>query len=211
MQQTSSALFPIGKIVSSNSHIDYVCQVYGAGETPQQPRPADYAIGTFARIEIDNPGAGPSTPAALVGIVYNTLLVNPAFGTLGPRLSQRADLEVFSPDYLAETATLVGLVAVGWQDDAGSYFQGVPVVAATVNGEVTHLGDDERVAFHRGAGGAAPCLHYAPTLLALQNPIVLPLLLRIVDDLAPAFPQHQRTLHLLRSNLIWRRSVESVR
>lgn len=207
---TQSPGSPIGKIVKSNSHIDYVCQVYGAGETPRPPLPADYAIGTFTRIEIDSPGAASSTPTALIGIIYNTLLVNPDFGTLGPRLSQRTDLEVFSPDYLAETATLVGLAAVGWQDAAGAFFQGVPAVAATVNGEVTRLSESERLAFHRGAGDA-PRLHYAPTLLALQNPVIVPLLLRIVDDLAPAFPQHQRALHLLHSNLLWRNSVEGVR
>ena len=114
----------IGKIVKSNSHTDYVCQIYAPGEIKPLPEPADYAFGTFVAIRLAE-DAGSSVPA-LVGIVYNTLLVNPDYGNLGPRLSERPDLEVFAPDYLSETATLVGILAVGWLDGQGVAHQGVP-------------------------------------------------------------------------------------
>ncbi len=100
----------IGKIVKSNTHVDYVCQVYGRGESPVPPQPADYQFGAFVGIELEEEGG------QLVGVIYNTLLLNPDFGTLGPRLSPRQELEVFTPDYLAETATLVGVFALGWID-----------------------------------------------------------------------------------------------
>jgi len=181
--------------------------VYGENEVPAPPQPANYSLGTFVRIAEDSGSTGEN---ALVGIVYNTMLVNPDFGTLGPRLSQRSDIEVFSPDYLSETATLLGLVAVGWRDASGRWNQGPPLQAAMINGEVVALDDREFVHFHTDAAGR-PALTYAPTLLAMQSPAILPLLLHIVDRLLPYFPAHGRTLGVLRNNLAWRRVVEPAR
>jgi hypothetical protein len=93
----------IGKIVKSNSHVDYVCQVFGPGEVDVVPAPTEYTFGTFVAVDLDE-GAG-----SLVGIIYNTLLTNPEYGSFGPRLSPRSEVEIFSPDYLAETATLLGV------------------------------------------------------------------------------------------------------
>ena len=42
----------IGKIVKSDSHISYVCQIHGPREVETQPVPADYAFGRFVLIAI---------------------------------------------------------------------------------------------------------------------------------------------------------------
>ena len=42
----------IGKIVKSDSHINYVCQIYGPREVEAQPGPADYAFGRFVRVAV---------------------------------------------------------------------------------------------------------------------------------------------------------------
>ena len=99
----------IGKIVKSNTHVDYVCRVYNAGEVHPLPEPSEYSFGTFVSIQLEENGA---PGGELIGVIYNTLLLNPDFGNLGPRLSPRQDTEIFSPDYLSETATLVGIIAV---------------------------------------------------------------------------------------------------
>ena len=125
---------PIGKIVKSNTHIDYVCQVYNIGETPQPPQSSDYSFGAFVAIQMDT-----IPDERLIGVIYNTLLMNPDFGNLGPRLSPRQELEIFSPDYLAETATLVGIIALGWQAADGTFQQGVPALSAMVNNSVQRL------------------------------------------------------------------------
>lgn len=195
---------PIGKIVKSNTHIDYVCQVYSLGEVQQCPEPGDYCFGAFVAIELDD---GVPQGNRLVGVIYNTLLMNPDFGSLGPRLSPRQDLEIFTPDYLAETATLVGLIAVGWIDDRGVCRQGVPPQAATVNNRVVRLDDDGLAAFHRDAAGKL-ALHYAPLLLSQQNPLVLPLLIHIVDRLIALCPADRGQLNLMRNNLAWRSIVQ---
>lgn len=203
----------IGKIVKSNTHIDYVCQVYCRGESDPLPESSDYCLGTFVRITLEAvapfgaPPAGHSHPRSIVGVIYNTLLLNPDFGSLGPRLSQRSDLEVFSPDYISETATLVGVITVGWQDADGCYRQGVPQLAASVNTVVERLGDGDLLAFHRDAGGRL-CLHYVPVLLATQSPIVPPLLLNIVDRLRLLFPEQERHLTVMRNNLAWKSIIQ---
>lgn len=87
---------PVGKIIKSNSHIDYICQIYGPGEVEAPPTSADHAFGTFVRIPLDG------TANDLVGLIYDTQLFNPDFGSLGPCLSPTPDLAAFFPDYLAE-------------------------------------------------------------------------------------------------------------
>src|SRR5262249_38485195 len=125
----------IGKIVRSESHVRYTCQVYGPGEVAVPPAPADFAFGSFVRIPLRASAARPSStllaapPSAdvvafslpsttpklrdaqarlsAIGLIYDTILVNPAFGALGPRLSNDEQVEIFSPDYLSERAVLV--------------------------------------------------------------------------------------------------------
>ena len=196
----------IGKIVKSNTHIDYVCQVYGRGEAKVLPQPGDYTFGAFVAIQLEEAGA----PAQrLVGIIYTTILMNPEFGALGPRLSPPAELEIFTPDYMAETATLVGIITVGWQGPEGCR-QGVPVLAATVNNSVYRLSDGEVRAFHQDAHGRL-CLRYAPLLMGMNNPLVAQLLINVVDRLHVLFPTEQRQLSVMRNNLAWKSIVEPAR
>jgi hypothetical protein len=130
--------------------------------------------------------------------------MNPEFGNLGPRLSPPADLEVFSPDYLREQATLVGIVAVGQVTPAGVH-QGVPLLAATVGAEVETMAADEVRAFHRSDNGLS--LAYAPLLLAQGDPLIPHLLLNVVNRLGDLFPDQKRQLAVLRGNLAWKTSV----
>src|SRR3954465_6084408 len=139
----------IGKVVKSNTHVDYVCQVYNTNEMALCPQPADYCFGGFVSIQLDPAAGAPTGGGQLIGVIYNTLLMNPDFGNLGPRLSPRDDLAVFTPDYLAETATLVGILALGWIDADGGCHQGVPSLAATVNNPVYCLVDEGLRTFHQ--------------------------------------------------------------
>ncbi|GAB4530760.1 MAG: hypothetical protein Kow0063_09230 [Anaerolineae bacterium] len=201
----------VGKIVKSNTHVDYVCQVYGPGEiADQSPSPHDYAFGTFVRVELSADSAqGVAGDSYLVGLIYSTILMNPEFGNLGPRLSSPADLEVFSPDYLREQATLVGVAAVGQVTPAGRH-QGVPRLAATVGAEVITLTAEEVRAFHTPLAGDGPALAYAPLLLAQGDPLIPHLLLDVIKRLEDLFPDQTRQLAVLRSNLAWKTAVAPV-
>ncbi|MBN1955308.1 MAG: hypothetical protein JW900_09695 [Anaerolineae bacterium] len=192
----------IGKLVKSNSHVDYVCQVYGPGEVEKPPAPAAYALGAFVRVPLEGGGN-------LVGLVHDTVLLNPDFGSLGPRLSPAPDLAVFSPDYLAEQATLVGIIAVGMIDPGGAVTQGLPPLAAQIDSLVERMDDDAVRAFHRAPDGGVR-LEYAPLLLALGGPLARHLLLRLVDRLAALFPDQAAPLAVLRGELAWQAVVGPV-
>jgi len=198
----------IGTIVKSNSQVDYVCRVYGAGEVASPPRPEDHAFGTFVRASLAAGGG------CLVGLVCDTVLVNPEFGRLGPvlrpaegpLLSPLAGMENFSPDYLDERAVLVALVAVGQVTAGGEARQGIPLPAATLGAVVEKMPDEEVRSFHSSPSGGL-LLAYAPRLLASGEPLMLPLLLRVVDHLAGMFPGQSRQLAVLRGNLAWKTAV----
>jgi hypothetical protein len=187
----------LGRIVHSNSHVDYVCQVAQRAETPEAPRPEDYAFGTLVAI------AG--TAGAIVGIIYDTRLLNPEFGNLGPRLSPRDELVIFSPDYLTETATLVGILAIGVL--AGNHAtQGVPGVAAEIGSAVRTLSEAEIIAFHRPDGRLA--LAYLPSLLSLAaGPTAAALVQRVLAMLERLLPEERQRLQVLASAVSWRAAV----
>ena len=194
----------IGKIVKSNTHIDYICQIYGANEQIYTPEPSDYSFGTFVSIRLENTNGGVER---LIGVIYNTLLVNPDFGNLGPRLSPRSELEVFAPDYIAETATLVGIIMLGWCDTTGYYYQGIPALAAAINSTVHCLDEQELYNFHCDDDDQ-PCLRYMPILLAQRDPLVPQLLMTLIDRLSSLFPNSVRQLRVMRNNLAWKSIVQ---
>jgi hypothetical protein len=196
----------IGKVVKSNTHVDYICQIWNNGESDLIPQPTDYTFGTLVGIELEAT-TGEVTVDRLIGVIYTTLLLNPDFGNLGPRLSPRPELEIFTPDYLSETATLVGIITLGWRDTAGNYHQGVPALAATVNNFVHRLDETEFQAFHCGER-QQPCLRYAPILLGQNNPLVPQLLIAMIDRLNQLFPDHRRQLAVMRNNLAWKSIVQ---
>jgi len=188
----------LGKIIKSNSHTDYICQVFGPGEVDVPPTPADYALTTFVRIPLGG-AAGD-----MVGLVYDTVLVNPNFGNLGPRLSPAPDLAVFSPDYLAEKVTLVGITAIGTLAPDGCAIHGIPPLAAQIDTLVGRMDDDSIRRFHSPAGESQPVrMGYAPLLLTLGSPLVRHLLLNVVDRLMILFPDQVAQLSVLRGELAW--------
>ncbi len=199
----------IGKLIKSNTHVDYLCQIYGSREVDRPPAPPDYALGSFVRVplngEVDLSGPG-SASGELIGVIYDTVLHNPEFGNLGPRLSSEPDLQVFTPDYLAEKVTLVGITTVGMRAPDGTVTHGIPALAAQIDAEVTRLGDEAVRGFHRAPGGGVR-LEYAPMLIAQGSPLARHLLLRIVDYLGTLFPREAAHLSVLRAELAWQTMI----
>lgn len=194
----------IGKIVHSTSHIDYACQIYGLDERDPHPSPEDYAFGSFVSVQV----VGSRTAIThLVAVIYNTQLMNPDFGVLGPRLNSPEEAPIFTPDFMQETVTLIGLMALGWRDQDGHYYQGIPPITAKVNDGVTCLSAEEIERFHQGPQNS-PSLSYVPILLNQNHPLVPQLLTRIVDQLNEHFPFHQNQLNILRNNLAWKSIVQ---
>lgn len=192
----------LGKIVKSNAHTDYVCQVYGRKEVPDSelPQGENYAFGTFVKIELESPGD------YLVGLVYDTVLLNPEFGRLGPRLSPQAELAIFTPDYLNERAVLLGIVAVGSMS-LDEVTQRVPRLAANSDALVYQMDDGDIQHFHNGDGRLN--LTYLPTLIQQQadNPLVYHLARVVLDELKALLPEHRPMLDVLADDLLWRTQI----
>ena len=143
----------LAKIVKSNSHIDYVGRVIDALEVENPPCAADYGFGQFVSLPVDE-------GQDVIGVVYNTQLLNPDYGNFGPRLSPVSELSVFSPDFINEQGILIGILLLGWRDKlAKTNHHGVPRRVIPVNQEVFRLDEAEVLEFHRDKNSCIQ-LHY---------------------------------------------------
>jgi len=190
----------IGKLIKSNAHTDYVCQVYSPNEVETPPSPADYSFGTFVRMALE---AGHGD---LVGVIYDTYLHNPDFGNLGPRLSPTPDLEVFSPDYLAEKVTLVWIMVIGFLNQDSIPTHGVPPLSAQIDTLVERMDDEAVKCFHNQEPDGVR-MGYAPLLLSQNNHIAHHLVLQILNRLSRLFPEHETKLSVLRHELNWQSHI----
>lgn len=227
----------IGKIVGSESHVRYTCQIFGPGEVAAPPDPSAYAFGGFVRLPLrtalaaadvaalePRPTAAmrsdalmpaPAHPLWAVGLIYDTKLVNPAFGTLGPRLSNDEQLAVFSPDYLAERAVLVSILALGTMSGEGAptgrVTHGVPALAPDLGAVVEPLTEARVRAFHTFADTpqSRPYLHlgYLPHTVAQDHPLLPLAMLRTVEWLEALLPENASLLAIVKRNLAWRLKV----
>lgn len=186
----------IGKLIKSHAHTEYVCQIYGPHEVEIPPAPADYAFGSFVRLPL---GGG---NGALVGVIHDTQLYNPDFGNLGPRLSPESDLKIFSPDYLVEKVTLVGIMAVGMLDKNDVPTHGIPPLSVQIDTLVERMDDEAVKHFHaQNPGGVR--LGYAPLLLGQDSFLSRHLLLQIIKHLNGLFPELESKLSVLHRELSW--------
>src|SRR5579883_1222088 len=227
----------IGKIVKSDSHINYVCQVYGPHEVEVEPEPGDYAFGRFVRVatrsaQIDDPestldlalGRRQEPVTYAVGVIYDTILLNPAFGSLGPRLSNETQVELFSPDYISEKAVLIYVMVLGMmeqrmlqpgQTEILSVMHGVPLLSLELGSEIETMDDEEVRAFHYFSDTHAPerksYLHmgYLPHIIAQRNSLLPMVTLQIIDQLERLFPENLSLLSIVKRNFAWRLKVET--
>ena len=189
----------IGTIVKSNSHISYLCRIYGRLETGDVPEAHQYAFGTFVTLA---PGGNGSH---LVGVVRDTILLNPDYGNLGPRLSSDDDLAVFSPDYLNEKGVLVDILILG-SIEGERAIHGVPLLAAQIGTLVETMPEPDVVSFHRDTRDRF-VMAYLPALMAHSDPIVAGLLIGILARLESSFPDQRQVIGVLKNNLAWRARV----
>jgi len=227
----------IGKIVKSDSHINYVCQIYGPREVEIEPSPADYAFGRFVRIAVraeqsDDPhsdlnlalGISYEPKTYAVGVIYDTILLNPAFGSLGPRLSNETQVELFSPDYISEKAVLIYVMVLGMMElrmnpngeaELLSIMHGVPLLSLELGSEIEIMTDDEVCAFHvfsdQQDADQREYLHmgYLPHIIAQRNSLLPMVTLRIIDQLERLFPENIPLLSIVKRNFAWRLKVET--
>ena len=192
----------IAKIVKSNSHVDYVARVFDTLETAAPPAVSDYRFGQFVSIA--------NNDREVIGVIYNSQLLNPDYGNYGPRLATPSERNaVFSPDYLNEQGVLIGLLLVGWHDAQG-YRQGLAREVLPVNAAVETLDDERLRAFHHPNGALE--LSYYPHVTTHAGFFAFALLNEIADQLERLTDQpNQARLQVLRKSLQWQQTMGTMR
>ena len=160
----------------------------------------------------------------VVGVIYDTTLLNPTFGMLGPRLFNEAQVALFSPDYLSEKAMLVHLIMLGMMQlhrvssdtRKACIVHGVPPLSLELGSSVETMTDEDVQLFHlfsdqEDAENQSEYLHmgYLPHMIAQQNSLLPMVILRMIDQLERLFPQHFLLLSILKRNFAWRLKVET--
>ena len=190
----------LAKIVKSNSHVDYVGRVVDQLDAGSPPAPSDYGFAQFVSIPLED-------GSEVIGVIYNSQLINPEYGNFGPRLSSAADNSVLSPDYLNEQGLLLGILLLGWRDSRKSHHQLVPRRVSPVNQDVYRLADEDIQGFHLDAEGHLR-LHYYSQIITHAGPFSASLIEAIIEQLEPVCqPEERQRLCVLKQALVWQRTV----
>ena len=204
----------IAKIVKSNSHVDYVARVVDELDADEPPSPEDYGFAQFVAVPV-------AENEEVVGVVYDSQLANPDYGSFGPRLSSDAELKVLSPDVLNERGVLLGILLVGQRERAAkagggkgsgwSARQGVPRRVVPVGQDVRRMSDEEVAGFHRAEDGSVR-LHYFSQAVAHAGPFAAPLVESVIEQLETACtPAERQRLCVLKKSLVWQRTLGGMR
>ncbi len=192
----------IAKIVSSNSHVDYIARVIDEFDVENPPAAEDHGFAQFVSL--------PMGSSEMIGVIYDSKLINPEYANYGPRLSPKPVLGNFSPDYLNEQGILIGILLLGSVDSERSV-QGVPRLVVPPGQDVFKISAEAVKQFHTGEDDSIQ-LHYYSLVISHAGPFAAPLLETIIDSLSLNCPEIERQkLGILRQNLIWQRTMGSMR
>ena len=191
----------IAKIVKSNSHIEYVGRVIDALDSSNPPTAGDYGFAQFVSLPLED-------LTEIIGVIYDSQLLNPEYGSYGPRLSPQPELAVLSPDYLNEQGLLLGILLLGWRDKLkNEVWHGVPRAVVPVNQDVFALSNEDFLAFHSNSNGTIR-LHYYSQILSSASDLGSHLLESILRQLAPlCSDEDQKRLQVLKTSLNWQRTL----
>ena len=186
----------IATIVSSNSHIDYIARVIDSLDGGDAlPHPSDYCFGQFVALRGDDED--------VIGVIYDSRLVNPEYGSFAPRSGARAELGRHTADYAKEEGILIGILLLGTVDPSGKVFQGVPRRIVPVGRAVTKLDSDRVERFHSNGDGQVQ-LHYYSQVVSNARQFAIPLLDSIIDQLfVNCSETEMQRLKVLKQSLMW--------
>lgn len=193
----------IAKIVKSNSHIDYVAQIIDELDAANPPSAEDFGFAQFVNLPLDG--------EEIVGVIYNSMLVNPEYASFGPRLSPKPELGSFSPDYLNEQGFLVGILLLGVKDARGKIVHGVPRRVVPAGQEVYKIEADEVKKFHTDESDCLQ-IHYYSQIVAHAGLFAVPLLEAIIEQLTlDCTDSDRQRLGVLKQTLAWQRTMGGMR
>lgn len=188
----------IAKIVGSNSHIEYIARVLDNLDVISPPKSTDYTLGQFISVE--------TSTSSIVGVISNSQLINPEYGSIGPRLSSKKDNHLFSPDYLHDQGIIINILLLGYIENNIAIHQ-TPLEVLPVQSEVLLLSQEKIKAFHQDNKGQLRIGYYSQVIKA-GGAMYKALLLSIINQLQQfANLAEGRKLALLKQNLNWQQTL----
>ena len=194
----------IAKIVKSNSHVDYVGRVIDSLDAAEPPAAEDYGFAQFVSLPLEN-------KEEIVGVIYNSILINPDYANYGPRLSPKPELGGFSPDYLNEQGLLIGILLVGTTDKNGAVAHGIPRRVVPAGQDVYKIDASDVKRFHSDENECLQ-LHYYSQIVAHAGLFAMPLLEAIIEQLSlDCSDDDKKRLGVLKQSLTWQRTMGGMR
>ena len=194
----------IAKIIKSNSHIDYVGRVIDSLDVENPPDAEDYGFAQFVCLPVEE-------SQRIVGIIYDSILLNPEYANYGPRLSPKPELGSFSPDYINEQGVLVGILLLGELRENGKFMHGVPRRVVPAGQDVLKIESEEVKNFHTDENGSLQ-IHYYSQIVAHAGLFAVPLLEAIIEQLtADCDEDDRKRLSVLKQTLAWQRAFGGMR
>jgi len=192
----------IAKIVSSNSHIDYIGRVIDDLDVEAPPSSTDYGFAQFVSL--------PMGSEEMIGVIYDSKLVNPEYANYGPRLSPKPALGSFSPDYLNEQGILLGILLLGSLDSGGKINQGVPRRVVPAGQDVLKIDTAAVRRFHTDENDCLQ-IHYYSHVFAYAGFFAAPLLETTIKQLSlDCSETESQRLAVLTQTLAWQRTMGGV-
>lgn len=194
----------IGSIVSSNSHLDYLVEVYKERDCDRPPELHEREFGqpVFIKKAVDG------TERAIMGVIYDTQLVDPDQGRTGPRLAQD-DQAQFTPGYIEERTTLAGVALLGTAtiNEARAIedpTHRMPRWTLEVDDTVYQCPDQVTVDFHTVEDQIQ--LAYLDRLVDIAGDLGAEVIIALIDRLRAMLPEddpNQRVLDVVEQNVQW--------
>lgn len=205
---TSEDDVEIGKIIGSNSHIDYVGEVYTETMRENPPDPTDFEFGQFVYIPKEVRGE----TRAFIGIIYDTWIVDPDQGRTGPRLAQPEEQNIFQPSYVDEKQVLTGIALLGHAvlDDGELVEQdhSIPRWTLEVDDVVRKLSKEDMIRFHEV--GDELRLEYYQRVVDVAGGFAEDILSQVLDQLKQEKPGEEAALDVIQKNLEWQTKMQGV-
>ncbi|MGI8786751.1 MAG: hypothetical protein ACR2HG_03175 [Pyrinomonadaceae bacterium] len=194
----------IARIVSSNSHIDYIARVIDALDAENPPSGEDFGFAQFVSLPLED-------ETQIVGVIYNSMLVNPEYSNFGPRLSPKPELGNFSPDYLNEQGFLIGILLLGAIDRNRKITHGVPRRVVPAGQDVYKIEPEEIRNFHADQNDCLQ-IHYYSQVVAHAGLFAVSLLEAIIEELSlDCSDSDKQRLGVLKQTLAWQRTLGGMR
>lgn len=198
----------IGSIIGSNSHIDYVGEVYTETMRENPPEPTDFEFGQFVYVlkQVQD------QQRAFIGIIYDTQIVDPDQGRSGPRLAQPEEQNIFQPSYVDEKQVLTGIALLGHSKvedgDLVDPEHSIPRWTLEIDDVVQKLSEEDVIRFHVVDGEVR--LEYYQRMIDVAGGFAEDILGQILDRLKQEKPEESDALDVIQKNLEWQTKMGGV-